>query len=44
MMLQALVSKSLQWKINRPSNLDEARLFFTLLKKGKYPKTPLNAL
>lgn len=43
MMLQAIVSKSLQWKINRPSDLNEARHFFSMLRKGNYPKTPLNA-
>lgn len=44
MMLQAIVSKSMQWKISRPSDLNEARHFFAVLKKGNYPQTPLNSL
>ena len=43
MMLQAIVSKSLQWKISQPSDLNEARYFFSVLKKGSYQQTPLNA-
>lgn len=43
MMLQAIVSKSLQWKISQPSDLNEARHFFAVLKKGNYPQTPLNS-
>ena len=43
MMLQAIVSKSMQWKISRPSDLNEARHFFAVLKKGNYPQTPLNS-
>jgi len=43
MMLQAIVSKSLQWKINPPSHLEEARYFFKLLHKGNYQETALNA-
>ncbi|MGD8520478.1 MAG: PilZ domain-containing protein [Desulfobacterales bacterium] len=42
MMLQAIVSKSLQWKITPPADLNEARYFFSELKKGSYHESPLN--
>ncbi len=42
MMLQAIVSKSLQWKIIPPADLNEARYFFSELKKGSYHESPLN--
>ena len=44
MMVQAIVAKSLQWKISPPSDLNEARYFFSVLKKGSYPQTPVNLL
>jgi hypothetical protein len=43
MMLQAIVSKSLQWKINPPSNPNEIRQFFSPIKKAGYHETPVNA-
>lgn len=43
MMVQAIVAKSLQWKINQPSELNEARNFFSVLKKGSYQQTPVNS-
>ena len=43
MMLQAIVSKSLQWKITPPADLNEARYFFSELKKGSYLESPINA-
>ncbi len=42
MMLQAVVSKSLQWKINPPSHLNDVRDFLTMLQKVKFPKLPVN--
>jgi hypothetical protein len=42
MMLPALVSKSLQWKIKPPVHLAEARHFFSMLQKGSYHPTPVN--
>jgi hypothetical protein len=42
MMLQAIVSKSLQWKIALPADLNEARYFFSELKKGSYHESPIN--
>jgi hypothetical protein len=43
MMLQAIVSKSLQWKINPPSDSKEIRQFFLTIKKASYHETPANA-
>jgi len=43
MMLQAIVSKSLQWKINPPSNSNEIKQFFIALKKSGCHETPVNA-
>jgi len=43
MVLQAIVSKSLQWKINPPSDPTEIRQFFITLKKAEYQETPVNA-
>ena len=43
MMLQAIVAKSLQWKISTPSDLNEARYFFSVLKKGSYQQMPVNS-
>lgn len=43
MVLQAIVSKSLQWKINSPSDPTEIRQFFITLKKAGYQETPVNA-
>ena len=42
MMLQAIVSKSLQWKITPPADLNEARYFFSELKKGSYYESSIN--
>ena len=42
MMVQAIVAKSLQWKISQPSDLKEAHHFFSVLKKGTYQQTPVN--
>ena len=36
MMLQAIVSKSLQWKINPPSNPREIKEFFATIKKAVF--------
>jgi len=44
MTLQAVVSKSLQWKISPPSNLPEIRSFFASVQKAGYHETPVNAL
>ena len=43
MVLQAIVSKSLQWKINPPSDSNEIRQFFSEIKKAAYNETPVNA-
>ena len=43
MMLQAIVSKSLQWKINPPSDSNEIRQFFSTIQKAGYHETPVNA-
>jgi len=43
MMVQAIVAKSMQWKISPPSDLNEARYFFSVLKKGNYQQTPVNS-
>ena len=43
MMLQAIVSKSLQWKINPPSNPREIKEFFATIKKAVFQETPVNA-
>jgi len=43
MMLQAIVSKSLQWKINPPSDSNEIRQFYLRFKKPdtmKHPSMP----
>jgi hypothetical protein len=39
-MLQALVSKKLQWSIKHPAN-EEVRLFLTGLRQGRFNETPL---
>lgn len=43
MVLQAIVSKSLQWKIYPPSDPAEIREFFGTLKKAGTQETPVNA-
>jgi hypothetical protein len=43
MVLQAIVSKSHQWKIYPPSDPTEIREFFGTLKKADTQKTPVNA-
>lgn len=43
MTLQAIVSKSLQWKIYPPSDPNEIRQFFFAIKKAGYHETPVNA-
>ena len=43
LMVQAIVAKSLQWKISQPADLNEARYFFSVLKKGNYQQTPVNS-
>ena len=43
MMVPAIVAKSQQWKISQPSDLNEARYFFSVLKKGSYQQTPVNS-
>jgi CRP-like cAMP-binding protein len=40
--LQAMVSKSLQWRMQPPSKPTETRQFFTRLKKGSPNETALN--
>ena len=42
MMLQAIVSKSLQWKLNPPSDSNEIRQFFSTIKNAGYHETPVN--
>lgn len=42
MMLQAMVAKSLQWKIHPPSHLEQTRHFFKMLHNGSYNETVLN--
>ena len=37
MTLQAIVSKSLEWKINPPSDSKEIKQFFLMLKKSRIP-------
>ena len=43
MMVQAIVAKIMQWKISQPSDLNEARHFFSVLKKGSHQQTPANS-
>ena len=43
MVLQSIVSKSLQWKINPPSDPGEIRQFFATLKKAVFHESPVNA-
>ena len=43
LMVQAIVAKSLQWKISQPADLNEARYFFSVLKKGNYQQTAVNS-
>jgi hypothetical protein len=43
MTLQAIVSKSLQWKINPPSDLKEIKQFFSRIKNAGFHETPVNA-
>jgi len=43
MTLQAIVSKSLQWKIDPPTDPNEIRQFFSTIKKAGYHETPVNA-
>lgn len=43
MVLQAIVSKSLEWKINPPSNSKAIRQFFSTLKKAGFQGTPINS-
>ncbi len=43
MTLQAIVSKSLQWKINPPSDLKQIKQFFSTIKNACYHETPVNA-
>lgn len=42
MVLQAIVSKSLEWKLNPPSNSKEIRQFFSTIKKAGIQDTPVN--
>ncbi|CAB1060604.1 hypothetical protein D1BOALGB6SA_5371 [Olavius sp. associated proteobacterium Delta 1] len=42
MTLQAIVSKSLEWQINPPSEPEQIREFFTLSRANGYQKTPAN--
>jgi len=43
MVLQSIVSKSLQWKINPPSDPKEIKQFFSTTKKAGLQETPVNA-
>ena len=43
MILQAIVSKSLQWKISPPSDSGEIKQFFSEIKKAAYHETAVNA-
>ena len=43
MVLQSIVSKSLQWKINPPSDPGEIKQFFATIKKAGLLETPVNA-
>jgi CRP-like cAMP-binding protein len=42
MTLQAIVAKSLEWKINPPSDPEEIKEFFTLANGNGYHQTPVN--
>ena len=42
MILQAIVSKSLHWKIRPPSDAEQIREFFTLANKNRFHQTPVN--
>ena len=42
MVLQSIVSKSLQWKINPPSDPAEIKQFFDTIKKAGLQETPVN--
>ena len=41
--LQAIVSKSLAWKISRPSDPEQIREFFTLMNENGFHQVPVNA-
>jgi len=43
MVLQSIVSKSLQWKISPPSDPKEIKQFFSTTKKAGLQETPVNA-
>ena len=43
MILQAIVSKSLQWKISPPLDSNEIKQFFSTIKEAGYHETPVNA-
>ena len=42
MMIQAIFSKSVQWRIKPPSRLDEVRDFVEKLQHKKFPDLPVN--
>lgn len=42
MTLQAIVAKSLEWKINPPSDPEQIREFLTLTKENEYHQAPVN--
>jgi CRP-like cAMP-binding protein len=42
MTLQAIVSKSLEWKVNPPTDPEEIKEFFTLANENGYNQTPVN--
>lgn len=43
MVLQSIVSKSLQWKINPPADRSEIKQFFSTIKKAGFQETPVNS-
>ncbi len=43
MILQAIVSKSLQWKLNPPSDSTEIKQFFSEIRRAAYYETAVNA-
>lgn len=42
MTLQAIVAKSIQWKLRQPSDTEEIRQFFNTVKQTHHPSAPVN--
>lgn len=42
MTLQAIVAKSMQWKLRQPSNMEEIKQFFTTVRQNHHHSAPVN--